>query len=140
MAKLRDISDYVLKPSAEGSDSEMEDTPENRVSIEGKHSSGHISGAPQSAIRLVELGPRMSLELVKIQEGFCEGKVLYHSYVQKSPSEIKDLEKKIQEKIHLKEQRRREQEENIMKKKGGKEENNQYVENDKGKIKFLAGK
>jgi ribosome biogenesis protein SSF1/2 len=34
----------------------------------------------QSAIRLHEIGPRLQLELVKVQEGFNEGLVLYHSY------------------------------------------------------------
>jgi ribosome biogenesis protein SSF1/2 len=80
LGKLKDISDFVLRPSGDGSDSEMEDTPENRVTIEGKHNTRHLEGTPQSAVRLVEVGPRMSLELVKIQEGFCDGKVLYHSY------------------------------------------------------------
>ncbi len=33
LGKLKDISDFVLKPTVEGSDSEMDDTPENRVNI-----------------------------------------------------------------------------------------------------------
>lgn len=34
----------------------------------------------QSAVRLHELGPRLTLSLIKIQEGFCDGQVLYHQY------------------------------------------------------------
>jgi ribosome biogenesis protein SSF1/2 len=31
-------------------------------------------------LRLVELGPRMELTLVKVEQGVCEGKVLFHKY------------------------------------------------------------
>jgi len=37
----------------------------------------------KSAIRLTELGPRMTLELMKIQEGLMSGEVLYHSLFNK---------------------------------------------------------
>ena len=37
-------------------------------------------GATHSAIRLVELGPRLTLSLLKIEEGLCDGEVLYHSF------------------------------------------------------------
>lgn len=33
----------------------------------------------KSALRLTEFGPRMTLRLVKIEEGLCEGPVLHHS-------------------------------------------------------------
>lgn len=34
----------------------------------------------RSAIKLVELGPRLTLELFKVERGFHEGDVLYHKY------------------------------------------------------------
>lgn len=34
----------------------------------------------QSAVRLQEIGPRMNLQLIKIEEGLCDGAVLFHEY------------------------------------------------------------
>ncbi|CCH58104.1 hypothetical protein TBLA_0A03040 [Henningerozyma blattae CBS 6284] len=80
------------------------------------------SMAPRKkAIKLTELGPRLTLKLVKIEEGICSGKVLHHEFVQKTSAEIKALEKKHAEKMKLKEARKKEQEENIAKKKAVKD-------------------
>ena len=38
--------------------------------------------------RLTEIGPRMTLQLIKIDEGVCSGEILYHEYVKKSPEEV----------------------------------------------------
>jgi len=38
--------------------------------------------------RLTELGPRLKLELVKIEEGICEGQVMYHAFVNKTEAEL----------------------------------------------------
>jgi ribosome biogenesis protein SSF1/2 len=59
----------------------------------------------------------MTLELVKIEDGLCDGEVLYHTYVSKTSEEIAELRKRTSEKKHLKEQRKREQEENVRRKK-----------------------
>lgn len=42
-----------------------------------------------SSIRLQELGPRLTLELMKVERGLCEGEVLYHSYVKKTQDEVR---------------------------------------------------
>lgn len=42
----------------------------------------------RSSIRLQELGPRLTLELMKVERGLCEGEVLYHSYVTKTTEEV----------------------------------------------------
>lgn len=70
-------------------------------------------GAQKRAIKLVELGPRLKLELRKIEEGMVEGKVLYHRYIKKSEQEIKELDKKHSEKAKVKAERRKVQEQNI---------------------------
>ncbi|CCK68644.1 rRNA-binding ribosome biosynthesis protein KNAG_0B02020 [Huiozyma naganishii CBS 8797] len=75
----------------------------------------------KKAIRLTEVGPRMNLKLVKIEEGICAGKILHHEYVHKTDQEIKMLERKHAAKMRLKEQRRKEQEANISKKKAVKD-------------------
>lgn len=40
----------------------------------------NFSTAAQTAVRLVEMGPRMKLQLVKITEGLLDGKVIYHRF------------------------------------------------------------
>jgi ribosome biogenesis protein SSF1/2 len=43
----------------------------------------------QVAIRLHELGPRLQMRLIKIEEGFCRGNVVFHAHQTKSPKEVK---------------------------------------------------
>lgn len=43
----------------------------------------------QVALRLHEIGPRLKMTLVKIEEGFCRGNVVMHAYINKSKGEIK---------------------------------------------------
>lgn len=88
-----------------------------------------ISGQPaeplatprKKAVKLTELGPRLTLKLIKIEEGICSGRVLHHEFVKKTSAEIKALEKRHMEKMRLKEQRKKEQEANIAQKKAAKE-------------------
>ncbi|KAH3899217.1 rRNA-binding ribosome biosynthesis protein SCDLUD_004649 [Saccharomycodes ludwigii] len=75
----------------------------------------------KKAIKLTECGPRLTLRLVKIEEGICSGKILHHEFVSKTDDEIRALEKKHAAKMKLKEQRRKEQEEHIAQKKAVKE-------------------
>ena len=43
----------------------------------------------KSAVRLVELGPRIRMHLLKIEEGVAEGEVLYHQFIVKTEEEKK---------------------------------------------------
>ncbi|OQR70132.1 suppressor of SWI4 1-like [Tropilaelaps mercedesae] len=73
---LTDIADFVDNP---GSESEAEEllAGTNRVKCpEEVRSRGNVPGQ-QSAIRLCELGPRLTLKLARIEDGLCRGKVLY---------------------------------------------------------------
>lgn len=79
------------------------------------------SNPRKKAIRLTEVGPRLTLKLVKLEEGICSGKVLYHEYVHKTDDEIKLLEKRHRAKLRLKEERRKEQEANLQRKNAAKE-------------------
>lgn len=75
-----------------------------------------------SAIKLKELGPRLTLQLVKIEDGVCDGATIYHKFVQKTEIEIQDLEERKQLERELKAQRRAEQEANVLRKQQEKEE------------------
>lgn len=48
--------------------------------------------------RLYEIGPRMKLMLIKIEEGLMTGEVMYHKFIQRTPEEIKALKEKIKAK------------------------------------------
>lgn len=43
--------------------------------------------AQQSAMKLSELGPRITLEIFKVEQGVNEGDVLFHKFVHKTPEE-----------------------------------------------------
>lgn len=51
-----------------------------------------------TAFRLYELGPRLTLQLTKIEEDIDEGEVLYHAYITKSPKELMQLRKELPKK------------------------------------------
>ena len=38
---------------------------------------------------MIELGPRIRMELIKIEEGLVDGEVLYHQFIQKTEEEKK---------------------------------------------------
>eukprot|EP00461_Guttulinopsis_vulgaris_P002089 UN02090 len=110
-----DIADYIDNPNTM-SDSEAEFGDDVRVTLAQEvHGRGNVQKGT-SALKLKELGPRMTLELYKIEDGFCEGHVIYNRYVNKTPEELEELEGRKQQEAALKEQRRKQQEENILRK------------------------
>ncbi|KAK1755444.1 ribosome biogenesis protein SSF1 [Echria macrotheca] len=72
------------------------------------------------AVKLVELGPRMRLRMTKVEEGLCSGKIMWHQYVTKSKEEIRELEKKWEQRKREKEARKKQQKENVEKKRQAK--------------------
>ncbi|KAI9686939.1 MAG: hypothetical protein M1822_002692 [Bathelium mastoideum] len=80
----------------------------------------------KKAVKLVELGPRLSLRLTKVEEGLCSGKVMWHESIQKTKEEVKEMDKVWEERKREKERRKKEQRENVERKrrekveKGGK--------------------
>ncbi|CAK7212096.1 rRNA-binding ribosome biosynthesis protein [Sporothrix curviconia] len=74
------------------------------------------------AVKLVELGPRMKLRLVKVEEGMCQGQVMWHEHVHKSKQEIRELKERWEQRKRDKEARKRQQKENVERKKKEKAE------------------
>jgi ribosome biogenesis protein SSF1/2 len=68
------------------------------------------------ALKLHELGPRLRLRLVKIEEGVCRGNVVFHAFIKKSKAEVKKQMDSLKNKRELKAERKRIQEENVKKK------------------------
>ncbi|OWF46469.1 suppressor of SWI4 1 homolog [Mizuhopecten yessoensis] len=120
MSKFEDISEYI-KQGGNLSESEAElDGPENEVVLPQTITSRGNIKSTKSAIRMTELGPRLSLQLVKIEDGLCDGKVMYHDFIKKTDEELKKQKKFRDKKRKLKELRKKVQDENVQKKEAAK--------------------
>ncbi|GAK66151.1 brix-domain-containing protein [Moesziomyces antarcticus] len=137
LSSTQDISDYVLgrtngsgsvngefETDASEAESEAEDIadPRNKVHLHDRYVGRGNAANTQKAVRLREIGPRMELKLVKIEEGCNEGAVLFHEYIKKSAQELTQQHRDHVEKKKLQEQRRLEQEQNVERKKAEKAE------------------
>ncbi|NXQ98140.1 SSF1 protein, partial [Sagittarius serpentarius] len=77
--------------------------------------------AQQSAVRLTEIGPRMTLQLIKVEEGLAQGNVLYHSFIHKMEAEVKEILARKEAKLRLKAERRQKQEADVERKRRQRE-------------------
>lgn len=160
LGKLEDVADYFLDPATtgggftSGSESEVETDAEVEVL---ESSARKVTGRKQTeatqvgdskssqqerlavekrAVKLVELGPRLRLRMIKVEEGLCGGKVMWHEFLSKSKEEVKTMENIWDERRREREERKRVQKENIERKrkeegkpgKGGKEEDEEMFE------------
>jgi ribosome biogenesis protein SSF1/2 len=92
-----DISEYIMREAA-GSDSEFE---EDSVVTLGQDYVGKLNKkSSKRAVNLIEIGPRIKMQLIKILDGFCVGKTLYHIEGKKKPEtgDGKDGKKKSKNK------------------------------------------
>ncbi|ELT94966.1 hypothetical protein CAPTEDRAFT_94862 [Capitella teleta] len=123
MSKYKDFSEFLLK-SGDLSESEAElDGPQNEVEITQERTGrGNLKGS-KSAIRLSEIGPRMKLRLVKIEDGINKGEVLFHRYVEKSAEDLAAMKKAHIQKKELKHQRKLAQNKNVERKLKERDEN-----------------
>lgn len=154
LGKLEDAADYLLDPSAAGytsaseteldTDAEVEvaesttrkilnkrEVQRQRAGDKAEKKAAATPGVEKRAVKLVELGPRMKLRLMKVEEGVCEGKIMWHDFITKSAYEVKSLDKSWETRRKVKEQRKKQQKENIEKKKKDKAKaNGEEVEED----------
>lgn len=120
LGKLEDVADYLLDPSAaisggftSGSETEMDTDAEVEVlepstrkvlnkkqmaalrksNGDGKSNSRGLPNVEKRAVKLVELGPRLKLRMTKVEEGVCEGKVMWHESIEKNAEEVEEMEK-----------------------------------------------
>eukprot|EP01025_Chloroclados_australasicus_P021105 TRINITY_DN2214_c0_g1_i1.p1 TRINITY_DN2214_c0_g1~~TRINITY_DN2214_c0_g1_i1.p1 ORF type:complete len:457 (-),score=66.00 TRINITY_DN2214_c0_g1_i1:306-1676(-) len=114
LSGFNDISEFIFK-SGYGSESEGEEAEQAKITLAQTLGRGNIQ-EHRSRVKLQEIGPRLELQLIKVQEGLCDGRVLYHRFIEKTPEEIALQQQEIEEKSKLKEQRRKKQEENVKKK------------------------
>jgi len=116
LGKLRDVADYIegngYASASDASDSEEVISLPDSTSSTVRH----------QALKLVELGPRLKLELIKVEQGLGEGAVLYHAHLTKTPEEAQELEKRKRDAAALRQQRKVMQERNVARKLQEKEE------------------
>ena len=162
LGKLEDAADYLLDPAAGGytSASETEVDTDNEVEVmeattrkvlskkelqrlrekatgdddslppKNKSGSSHVE---KRAVKLIELGPRLRLRMYKVQEGVCDGRVMWHDFVTKTKKEMKEMDALWQVRRKEKEERRRQQKENVERKKKEKEEARKANKGETGK-------
>lgn len=132
LSKTKDVADIILDPYAQAgftSDSEVEDDSVvevrdeaemlTKATVEQEDTAGPVDGQNikrKKAVKLTEIGPRMKLNLVKIEDGVCNGKILYHSQFTKTQTEMNKLEQKHAVRRKERELRRKEQAANVAKK------------------------
>ncbi|VDN09148.1 unnamed protein product [Dibothriocephalus latus] len=130
MSDVDDIAEVELPGGGAGNNSAsavaLENVQKTKASSKRKqaladakasHGFTHLATCRKATIRLTEIGPRLTLKLIKIEEGVNSGSVLYHSWQVKSAVEetvqIQQRQQKEAEKTARKtfqEQRRQEHE------------------------------
>merc|ERR1712195_398788 len=126
--KVQDIADYIAGSANAttsvdaASDSEPEDGSNAIVELAQNYVGKGNKSQGKSALKLVELGPRLCLELIKVEQGLGDGNVMFHAHVKKTPEEAKEIQDKAERKVNIKIQRRQVQERNVERKRKAQEE------------------
>jgi ribosome biogenesis protein SSF1/2 len=122
--KCQDISEYLSNAimSDAPSDSEAEDDPSHQVKLPDNFVGRGNSKSQTSALKLVELGPRLSVELLKVEKGLGGGDILYHAHVKKNPQEAAALKARKENERSMKDQRRTQQDANVERKRKEQDE------------------
>eukprot|EP01064_Diplonema_japonicum_P002072 TRINITY_DN1133_c0_g4_i2.p1 TRINITY_DN1133_c0_g4~~TRINITY_DN1133_c0_g4_i2.p1 ORF type:complete len:298 (+),score=97.59 TRINITY_DN1133_c0_g4_i2:493-1386(+) len=81
-----------------------------------------LSSGTKTKIKLTEIGPRMTLSLLKVETGFWEGETIYHKLFSKTPEEAAETAKRVKMRDRLKQMRKKEQDSNVAKKQAVKDE------------------
>ena len=117
LGELEDVSQFI--DGGAGlvglSDSEAEDEGA-QLDLPQKNTKRGHERMQQSAVKLSEIGPRMTLELFKVEKDVCEGDILYHKFVTKSEEAARQTKQRLENAAALKSQRRATQEENVKRK------------------------
>ena len=136
LSKFNNIADYVLKQSGYTDQSDTDNNMgECDIIIDKNLKEEKIK------IKLREIGPRLNLTLHKIEEGFLKGNVIFHSLINKSKKEIKEIMMELKKKKQIKKERIQLQQKKIKEKEIKKKENEKKnEENDVSDVKLLNKK
>jgi len=126
--QCNDIADYLTGQSTvmsdAPSDSEPEDGEEQVVQLSDQYVGKGNRKNQTSALKLVELGPRLSWQLIKVEKGLdaAHSPCLYNAHVTKTAQESAALQASKQRETELKQLRRATQEANVERKRRAAEE------------------
>lgn len=112
---LKSVAQYMVDPTAsdsEGEDEVLPAPPAAGLSAPTTNAAQRV----KKAVKLVEIGPRLNLTLLKVEEGLCMGKTLFHAEQTRTEKEIKAMERMHERKDSERARRRAEQEENVRRK------------------------
>jgi ribosome biogenesis protein SSF1/2 len=112
LAEVKDLSQYFAGNVGYVSESDVDNLPNSKLQVEESSKQGKVTKKKVS-LRLFEIGPRMTLKLVKIEEGFLGGEVFYHRYRKKTHKEKAAAKNLLESKAKLKEERKQLQEANV---------------------------
>ncbi|XP_033927948.1 suppressor of SWI4 1 homolog isoform X2 [Melopsittacus undulatus] len=116
LSRLEDISELLVKDLNLSESEAEQDGPHNVTELPQAYAGRGNAKAQQSAVRLTEIGPRLTLQLNKVEEGLAQGNVLYHSFIHKPEPELRALLARREAKLQLRAERRQRQEENVERK------------------------
>ncbi|KAM7079800.1 LOW QUALITY PROTEIN: uncharacterized protein J5F26_015968 [Ciconia maguari] len=116
MSRLEDISELLVKDINLSESEAEQDGTHNVLELPQAYAGRGNMKAQQSAVRLTEIGPRMTLQLIKVEEGLAQGNVLYHSFIHKMEAEVKEILARKEAKLQLKAERRQKQEADVERK------------------------
>ncbi|XP_035751574.1 suppressor of SWI4 1 homolog [Egretta garzetta] len=121
MSRLEDISELLVKDINLSESEAEQDGTHNVLELPQAYAGRGNMKAQQSAVRLTEIGPRMTLQLIKVEEGLAQGNVLYHSFIHKMEEEVKEILARKEAKLKLKAERRQKQEADVERKRRQRE-------------------
>ncbi|KAM9474571.1 LOW QUALITY PROTEIN: suppressor of SWI4 1 homolog [Salvelinus alpinus] len=71
----------------------------------------------------LQIGPRITMQLVKIEEGMGEGNILYHAVIAKTEEELQEILIRKEAQMKEKQERKKKQEQDVAQRKALREEN-----------------
>ncbi|ORY78569.1 Brix domain-domain-containing protein [Protomyces lactucae-debilis] len=141
LSKLEDVSDFILGAANYDSASESEVDDDSKISVPSREvrkikvKREEDEPIEQRGVKLVELGPRMTLSLYKITAGISGGQVLHHRDIHLTKQEIEKQNKLHERLAKEKQARKAQQAENLKRKRTEKEESGSRSK--RGKLRAL---
>lgn len=124
LSNFEDVSEFVTKADLL-SGSEFEDD-EKTVVMPQSTGKGNMK-ENKSSIKLYEIGPRFTIQLIKIEEELMGGEVFFHEYVVKTEEEVAATKARRDKRKRLKEQRKQKMKQDIEAKQAKLKKNDKKV-------------
>ena len=122
LGRYGDVADYLTGGGGMSSDTGGETDDEDKAELPQDYVGRNTKKNQKVSIKLHEVGPRLSLTLLKVEEGLCDGATLYHKLVSKTKGEEEETAAKIEARAALKAERKALQQANVDRKKAAAEE------------------